>query len=463
MKYNFLILGGGTAGYITALMVKAAYPEKSVAIIKSDKIGIIGVGEGSTKEFTSFINFIGVKPYDILKHTGATFKSGIFFNGWSDKEFLHTRSVFHDQNWLRTKPYYLFHIGNDLSDSFSQLPLSDQCYFENKFYPNFLERPNQSPVNQYHFDTFKLNDYFYKLARERDIHVFDDHIVKINETEQINFIQGEKKYLADFYFDCTGFKRLLNKSDWKSYSHKLICNKAVAFQTEKMNQYNAWTLAKKYKGGWKWRIPTQDRTGNGVVYNDLLIDDDIKQLIDQGKREFNFYPGRLEKIWNKNCLSVGLSAMFVEPLEATSIGSTINQVFMFLNLYHDNNNQEIYNYSVNKVFDQLVEFIQLHYLNSELNGEISPELNDKLRKWKNNLPKDEDVNVPYGLFESGNYIEVLYGLNYFNVDLIKNVFENLPVNLKNKVVKDTEEFIAFNDKSPKIGHKEAIDLILKYY
>jgi len=230
-----------------------------------------------------------------------------------------------------------------------------------------------------------------------------------------------------------------------------------------MNEYNAWTLAKKYKGGWQWRIPTQDRTGNGVVYNDSLIGDDIKKLIDKGKREFDFKPGRQEKIWNKNCLSIGLSAMFVEPLEATSIGSTINQVFMFLNLYHENNNQERYNKLINEVFDQLVEFIQIHYLNTELNGEISSELKDKLRSWKNNLPKDEDVSVPYGLFEAGNYIELLYGLNYFNIDMIKKVFENLPVNLKNKVVKDTEEFIAFNDKSPKISHKEAIDLILKYY
>jgi tryptophan halogenase len=463
MKYNFLVLGGGTAGYITALMIKAAYPEKSVALIKSEKIGIIGVGEGSTKEFTQFLNFIGVKPYDILKHTGATFKSGIFFEDWSDKKFLHTRSSFHDKTWLKIKPYYLFHIGNDLSDSFSQIPLCDKCYFNNQFYPNFLENPNQSPVNQYHFDTFKLNNYFYQLAIEREIHIIDDEITKINETNEINFIQGEKKYQADFYFDCTGFKRILNKSNWIGYSDKLICNKAVAFQTEKMPEYNAWTLAKKYKGGWRWQIPTQDRTGNGVVYNDSLIDDEIKKLIDNGKREFDFYPGRLQNIWNKNCLSVGLSAMFVEPLEATSIGSTINQIFMFLDTYPSSNNRETYNNSINKVFDQLVEFIQLHYLNTELNGDLSNELREKLRQWKNNLPREEDVNVSYGLFEVGNYIEVLYGLNYFNTNVIKNVFENLPVNLKNKVVKDTDDFIAFNDKSPKIGHKKAIDLILEHY
>ena len=106
-----------------------------------------------------------------------------------------------------------------------------------------------------------------------------------------------------------------------------------------------------------------------MVYNDSLINDETKKLISKGKREFNFYPGKLEKIWNKNCLSVGLSAMFVEPLEATSIGSTINQVFMFIDMYHRNNSKS-YNDLIDKVFDQLVEFIQLHYLKSELNGTI---------------------------------------------------------------------------------------------
>ena len=457
MNFEFLIVGGGTAGYVTALILKSAYPETSIGLIKSDKIGIIGVGEGSTKEFTSFINYIGIKPYDILKHSGATFKAGIHFKDWSNKNFLHTRSSFHDNNWFKTKPYYLHHIGNNLNT-----PLSDQCYFDNQFYPNFLENPNQSPVNQYHFDTFKLNDFLNKLAVSREIKIIDDIITEVNETDKINFIKGNQKYISNFYFDCTGFKRLLNKSKWKSYSDKLICNKAVAFQTEKLEEYNAWTLAQKVTGGWVWKIPAQDRTGNGVVYNDSLINDETKKLISKGKREFNFYPGKLEKIWNKNCLSVGLSAMFVEPLEATSIGSTINQVFMFIDMYHRNNSKS-YNDLIDKVFDQLVEFIQLHYLKSELNGTIDKELDEKLKKWKSYLPTEEDVIVPYGLFEVGNYIEVLHGLNYFNNDQIKTAFENLPLNLQSKVIQDTENFVAFNRTSPKIGHRAAIDLILKYY
>ena len=454
MKYNYLIVGGGTAGYITALMLKTAYPEKNIAIIKSDKLGIVGVGEGSTKEFKNFIDFINVTPYDIIKNCGATFKSGIYFKDWSKKPFLHTRSSFHDKNWLDLKPYYLYHVANDCED-----PLSDACYLDNKFYPNFLEAPVQSPVNQYHFDTFKLNEFFYNLALERNIIVIDDIIEQVKEEDKIISIKGNKEYFADFYFDCTGFRRLLNKSKWKSYSNRLILNKAVAFQTEEMVEYNAWTLAKKYKGGWRWKIPTQTRTGNGIVYQSDLIDDEIKKLIDLGRRQFDFNPGRQEEIWYKNCLSVGLSAMFVEPLEATSIGSTINQIFMFLNIC----NQKKYNYLINNVFDQLVDFIQMHYFNSELEGEVPIELQEKLKEWKEVLPTSSDVSVPYGLFHEGNYIEILYGLRLLNIKKIKEKFEKLPEYVKHTVSIETKKFIEHNLRSPKIGHKEAIHLILKYY
>jgi tryptophan halogenase len=462
MKSDFIILGGGTAGLISALMLKQAYPEKKITIIKSDDIGIIGVGEGSTKEFTAFINFIGVKPYDLILNTGSTFKSGIYFSDWSEQNFLHTRSAFHDQNWLSTKPRYLHHISYT-----PDLYLSDKCYHDNEFYPDFLDDPNKSPSNQYHFDTFKFNDYFLKLAADRGVAIVEDTIkkVQLNDLGLIRSLHGEdesKTYEADFYLDCTGFKRLLNQSDWVSYSDKLILNKAVAFQTAKMNEYNAWTLAKKYKGGWRWQIPTQDRTGNGIVYHNDLIDDEIKKLIDLGKREFNFYPGRLKKIWNKNVLSVGLSAMFVEPLEATSIGSTINQMFLFLEMYHKKDITS-YNKIINNVFEQLVEFIQLHYFGSDLSGDLSDDLKEKIKKWYRVLPTDADVNVPFGLFESGNYIEVLHGLRFFDQNSIKECFLNLPINIKNAAIEESSLWFLNNMRTPKIGHKAAIDLIRSTY
>tara|TARA_E500000318_G_scaffold84104_1_gene79824 strand:+ start:2392 stop:3777 length:1386 start_codon:yes stop_codon:yes gene_type:complete len=460
MKSDYIILGGGTAGLISAMMLKQAYPEKSITIIKSDSIGIIGVGEGSTKEFTEFMNFMGILPYDLIKNTGATFKAGIYFEGWGKNNFLHTRSAFHDQNWLTIKPYYTYHIGYTPEDY-----LSDACYHNNEFYIDFLDHPSKSAVNQYHFDTFKLNEYFLKICKYLKIKIISDTIqeTKYNEAGYINCVLGPTEtYEAEFFIDASGFKRILNKSGWVSYSNKLILNKAIAFQTEQMQEYNAWTLAKKYKGGWRWQIPTQERTGNGIVFNKDLIDDEIKNLLKYGKREFNFNPGRLNKIWNKNVLSVGLSAMFVEPLEATSIGSTIKQMFLFLDMI-SKKDEHNYNKIINTVFDQLVEFIQIHYYNTDIQGEVTLELKEKLKKWKTVLPTDSDVAVPFGLFESGNYIEVLQGINHFKNNSIKKCFDSLPFNLKESVIQKTKDFKQSNSIVPKIKHKEAIDKIRKAF
>jgi tryptophan halogenase len=460
MKNNYIILGGGTAGLISAMMLKKTYPEKSILIIKSDNVGIIGVGEGSTKEFTQFMNYMGILPYDLIKNAGATFKAGIYFKKWGKNNFLHTRSAFYDQNWLSVKPYYYYHIGYTPEE-----PLTEAYYHKNEFFMDFLDHPSKSPVNQYHFDTFKLNEYFLNICKSLEIDIIDDTIENflLNESGCINSLVGAKKiYEADFFIDASGFKRILNKSEWVSYSNKLILNKAVAFQTEKTQEFNAWTLAKKYKGGWRWQIPTQDRTGNGVVFNKYLIDDEIKILIEHGNREFDFYPGRLNKIWNKNVLSVGLSAMFVEPLEATSIGSTIKQMFLFLDMI-SKKDEENYNKIINIVFDQLVEFIQIHYYGTDIQGEVSLELKEKLKKWKKKLPTDSDVVVPFGLFETGNYIEILHGIDHFEINSIKECFDLLPLHLKQIVIQQINNIKKNNSIVPKIGHKNAIDIIRKVY
>jgi tryptophan halogenase len=154
--------------------------------------------------------------------------------------------------------------------------------------------------------------------------------------------------------------------------------------------------------------------------------------------------------------------MFVEPLEATSIGSTINQMFLFLEMYHKRDITS-YNKIINNVFEQLVEFIQLHYFGSDLSGDLSDDLKEKIKKWYRVLPTDADVNVPFGLFESGNYIEVLHGLRFFDQNSIKECFLNLPINIKNAAIEESSLWFLNNMRTPKIGHKAAIDLIRSTY
>ena len=198
--------------------------------------------------------------------------------------------------------------------------------------------------------------------------------VKVN-SKGIDYITSKnKKYVADFFIDCTGFKRLLISklgAKWKSYKKYLKVNSAITFQTKEEENYNCWTLAKAMKFGWRFKIPVQGRSGNGYIFSDkyttpekakLEIEKEVGCKIEVGKH-IKFDPGRLDKVWIKNCVAIGLSANFVEPLEATSIGTSIQQAFL---LMHNFPNPSIsvrkqYNDQVKSIMENIIDFIYLHY------------------------------------------------------------------------------------------------------
>ena len=199
---------------------------------------------------------------------------------------------------------------------------------------DFFENSNQSPVNQYHLDTFKFNEYLLKLCKERGIQIIEDEIkdVILNNKGDVEKLVGENHHHeADLFIDCTGFKRLLAKKlkfEWVSYKKYLPVNSAVAFPTEEMEEYNLYTLAKTMNSGWLWRIPTQTRTGNGYVFNkDFTTLDEVRKEIHslykrdiEIARSFEFEPGYYKEMWKNNVVVAGLAGSFLEPLEATLTG-----------------------------------------------------------------------------------------------------------------------------------------------
>ena len=251
-----------------------------------------------------------------------------------------------------------------------------QRSWENKINLDVFTDDDDSPTNQFHFDTQALNDYLKELCIERGIVLLEDDIVDFSvdaETGRILSVKGSQDYGADFFIDCSGFSRLLVGKKlgvkWKSYSEYLPLNSAIAFATDEMEEYNMYTKSTARDYGWSWQIPTQGRTGNGYVFCDRFINEDqahqemekvYGHKIDIAKT-FKFDPGRLEKAWYKNCYAVGLSQSFIEPLEATALGSVVQQMFAFIHTFPSNSVEEC-NELVNGIFDNMFDFVQAHYL-----------------------------------------------------------------------------------------------------
>ena len=451
MNRKFIIVGAGTAGYVTALILKQKFQENiNIKIIKSKDIGIIGVGEGSTEHWSEFLSFVKIDKDKMIKECGATYKFGIMFEGWGDKKYLHSLITEWDITSGQEHISYLNLIANN-----------------KKLNPDFLYKnilPIDIDCKQFHFDTHKLNIFLEKTCKERGIEIIDDIINKIdiNVNKGITSIESStNKYKADFFIDCTGFKRLLISklgAKWKSYKKYLKVNSAITFQTSDEENYNCWTLAKAMKFGWRFKIPVQGRHGNGYIFSDkyttpekakLEIEKELGYEIDIGKH-IKFDPGCLDRVWIKNCVAIGLSANFVEPLEATSIGTSIQQSFL---LMHNLSNpvssvRDQYNYQVKTIMENIRDFIYLHYFGwhkhnwfwknyDYFNAPLS--LKKNLNLWSKRLPINDDLKGSnYKLFWAHNFIQVLHGINFFKESkYLKKQYDFLPKEIK----KELEDYL----------------------
>ena len=346
---------------------------------------------------------------------------------------------------------------------------------------------NTLAINQYHFDTFKLNEFLLKKCREKDINIIDDVITDINLDNHGNIfslVGGKnniKPYKSDFYIDCTGFKRqLITKmgAKWENYNDYLKLNHAIAFQTEDTDNYNIYTLSKAMKYGWMWRIPVYGRWGNGYIFDDTLInaEEAKKEIEDVLGREVNiardikFEAGALDKVWIGNCVAVGLSANFIEPLEATSIGTSLNQMFLLIHMLenYQQDNIDDYNKKVNHIMENIRDFVFVHYMVKRKDTEfwkkvtsLEPPktLKENLKKWKNRLPVNEDFKeTNYYLFFEQNWASVLWGLDLFNKESIKKEYNSYD-NEWRDYTKNEVNIWKKSYENPMISHKEFLSLI----
>ena len=396
---HICIMGGGTAGWMAACLLGKRWPQHRIIVIESPEIGIIGVGEGSTPQLRAFFETLGIAEAEWMPACNATYKAGISFHGWSNKPGF--ESYFHPfQTELdhHTAPHFYFHTrarrtGRDVwahPDRFflsSQLAKLKLAPIPNENFPFDLGYG-------YHFDANLVGAYLRGYATGK-LNV--DHIartvveVQLDANGQVAALQLEdgEAVTADFFVDCSGFRSTIMQQAlgerFLSFSDNLFNDSAVAMPTPNDPEgITCQTKATALSAGWAWHIPLTNRAGNGYVYSSQYISADqaeteLRQHLgllesDVEARHLKMKVGRVANSWVANCLAVGLSQGFIEPLEATALHIVQATVEGFADAFEAGGfsdvNRDEFNRSIGARYDGIRDYIVAHYrLNTRGDGE----------------------------------------------------------------------------------------------
>ena len=460
MSKRVLIVGGGTAGWITAAyMARMLAADKtggvSITLVESDEIGILGVGEGTFPIIRKTMKRIGIDESDLIKHADATFKQGVRFNNWKynpadkpDDSYLHPFQVASQHTDMDLLPYWLLGVAGDVP--WAQVSTVQQAVIDAQLAPKLIDHPNyDAPLNYaYHFDATKLAELVRQNAMSGGVKRLVDTIDKVNLAADgsITSVIGREhgQLEADLYIDCTGFRaRLIGEtlgSDFTSYKNELFCDRAVALQVPYEHAEPAipsctYTTAKD--AGWIWDIGLHHRRGLGYVYASEYCDEEtavqtLKQHIGSAAdglehRLLKFEPGYRKLQWHKNCVGIGLSVGFIEPLEATGISFAEVAALMLCNLFPWSGDYEAsakqFNEAMSKRFEHVKDFIKVHYYLSERDdtpfwrdnrapASASDYLKGKLAQWRHRPPSFLDIDASHDIFDENSWQYILYGMGF---------------------------------------------------
>lgn len=451
---RIVVVGGGTAGWLTALFIKQKLKNVDLTLIESSEIGILGAGEGTTPHLVSVLEQLGIDISQILKEAKGTIKNGILFTNWNgdDKKYFHP---FYDAGQSLSNFYK---VGQRISEGDNLDSLVPSSFLSNQKKAKIIFNPEKNQFHAappsgiaLHFDARLLAKFLKKIGLERGITLIDAKVEKlVTNGEDISSIvlDSGDEIISDFIFDCTGLKRLIigqhYKSEWVSYKESIPNNRAIPFFLPEDKEIPPYTEAIAMDYGWVWKIPVQGRFGCGYVFDSRLVSDD------QAKEEivrkfgntdfpttFNFEPGCYKEIWKGNCIAVGLSSGFIEPLEATSIWNSIEILKMFLNCspgMYGSNNAQAYRDSLNKwVFnlnEEILAFIYFHYCCRKMDtvywtefrkNNKAPRLFKNIEEVKNNLLGVYNDSVLPFTFNKDSILAVGAGNNYFSEEAGKDL------------------------------------------
>jgi tryptophan halogenase len=384
-----VIVGGGTAGWMAAAVLSRAMGTSlDIEVVESDAIGTIGVGESTIPQIRNVNHFLGIDEDVMLRATSATFKLAIQFNDWvrPGHSYVH---AFGDvglplgplpfqQYWLRGRA----ESGVEDLATYSLNATAAKCCRMAR-----IEKVGSSPMPgmkyAFQFDAGLYGRLLRTHAERQGVTRTEGKIVDVRLRGEDGFIEAivlesGTSIAGDLFIDCSGFRSLLIEGalqsgfeDWRQW---LPCDRAIAVGSVSASPLRPYTQANARPAGWQWRIPLQHRTGNGHVYCSEYMSYDEAAGILLGSldgeplgdpRPLRFTSGVRRQIWSRNCVAVGLSAGFLEPLESTAIHLIQSGISRLLSLFPDRNFDrsliDEYNRNTRKEYEQVRDFLVLHY------------------------------------------------------------------------------------------------------
>lgn len=456
LRKRIVILGGGTAGWITAsaLINRWAERDVDVTLVESPAIGTVGVGEGSTPRLKKFFDDIGVDESEWMPSCNATYKNGISFVNWSTKPgFERYFHPFVSQVDKFTTTAFFFNTlarrqGVNVHAHPDRFSLT-ACLSENRQGP----KPNENfPfVNDYgyHFDAHLVGEYLKELAKAQGVKHLQARVTDVNQEPDGDItslsIEDGEPLEADFFVDCSGFRGALIQQalgvPFRSFAENLFNDSAVVLPTEQVDNIGAQTVSTALQYGWAWEIPLTHRIGNGYVYSSAFCSPDqaetelrgVLGLLDSDTeaRHLKMKVGRVESHWYKNCLAVGLSQGFIEPLEATALNLVCNTVYRFMDTIEadggfSGSGRNTFNERVNDSFEAVRDYIVAHYVlntrqdteywvQNARNTNMSDTLQQILRIWTSgqNLSQEIEGQQIRSAYTPRSWYCLLAGYGYY--------------------------------------------------
>jgi len=387
------IIGGGSAGWMTAAaLANAVGTSCDITLVESEEIGVIGVGEATIPPIKLFNHSLGIDENVFVAATNGSFKLGIQFIDWTRKghAYFHPFGQYGaDFDAIPLYHYWLRERERGDKTSLDDYSMAWAAATRGRFNrPTDDPRLVQSTYDYaYHFDAILYARLLRSYATERGVSRIEGKVTDVSLAGETGFIEGitladGRTVEADFFVDCTGFYGLLIEktlqTGYEDWTHWLPCDRAVAVPCANGGEFTPYTKSIAHEAGWQWRIPLQHRIGNGHVYCSQYISDedatdtllsnlDGEPLADP--RLLRFTTGRRKQFWNKNCVAIGLSAGFMEPLESTSLHLIQAGIRRLLALFPDRDMNPLlateYNRITKAEYERTRDFLILHYKATE--------------------------------------------------------------------------------------------------
>lgn len=481
---SMIIVGGGTSAWLCAAYMSHNHPHLNITIVDKEVGNPVGVGEGTLLSFDKVMANCGFSIQDWFPKIDAAAKAGILFPGWGNDQYKDV--------WHPFKFQGLQHLDMSLFDCWASHQEYDFKKYGLTFYENAVEKNlvdiTELDGHAFHIDAGKLVTYIQeKLNNRRRVDIIKSDVVEVlrdSDTHEVTelVLKSGQRLSADLYVDCTGFKAILDhEPDRVDLSGRLFCDTAIAAHVPYKDidtELRPYVISEQVEHGWVWNIPVQTRIGSGLVFNrtqtsieeakDFFVNYWDNRISKDNLKVIDWTPYYKNNIWNKNVVSIGLSAGFIEPLESTGVALIIVGIeqlsFAIDSRSYTTTHADCYNLIMKGYFEDSIDFVSMHYANSTRKGKLWDWVRATFIKSQRQLHYEKEMLRSNTVLPIKGYGYMFCGSNWFCwlIQMGYKLSESLSGLNKEQTHKELMRFYNYETSkhTRSMSHREYIDAMI---